>query len=141
MYAENNALQIGCIRSYLKTLNIKGHAVVADTLNCQKEKAKIIVEQKADYLLCVKDDHPVLKKDIEDYIQDELLQNTIDIITKTEKNYGRIEIRTAYVPSQIKWLEQRKEWKNLCCIGAIHTEFDTKKASQANGIIIFKAEN
>lgn len=59
----------------------------------------------------------------------------MDIISKTEKNYGRIETRTAYVTSQIEWLEQRSKWKNLCCIGAIHTEFDSKKVNRANGII------
>lgn len=51
----------------------------------------------------------------------------MESISKTEKNYGRIETRTAYVSSEIEWLEQRREWKNLCCIGAVHTEFETKK--------------
>ena len=55
----------------------------------------------------------------------------MDIISKTEKNYGRIETRTAYVTSQIEWLEQRSEWKKLCCIGAIHTEFDSKKGKSS----------
>ena len=50
------------------------------------------VKQEADYLLCVKDNHPVLKKDIEDYVQDGMLQNTMSSVSKTEKNYGRIEI-------------------------------------------------
>lgn len=46
---------------------------------------------------------------------------------KKEKNRGRIETRTAFVTNDIEWLNQRKDWKNLCCIGAIHTEFETKK--------------
>ena len=88
---DNKSNKIPAVQELLKTLNIEGHVVVADALNCQKETAEIIVEQKADYLLCVKDNHPILKKDIEDYIQDELLQNKIKIISKTEKNYGRTE--------------------------------------------------
>lgn len=101
--------------------------VVADALNCQKETAEIIIEKEANYLLCVKDNHPNLKKDIEDFVQDEMIQNTMESISKTEKNYGRIEIRTAYVSSEIEWLEQKQEWKNFCCIVAIHTEFESKK--------------
>lgn len=75
----------------------------------------------------MKDNHHNLKKDIEDFIQNEIIQNAMKFISKTEKNYGRIETRTAYVSSEIEWLEQKQEWKNLFCIGAVHTEFETKK--------------
>lgn len=127
------------MQELLKELNIKGHIVVADALNCQKETAEIIVNQKADYSLCLKDNHPNLKKDIEDFVQDISLQNTMHSVFKIEQGHGRIEKRTAYITSDIDWLQQCKEWKNLKCIGAIHTEFTTKKAHQANGIIIFQA--
>lgn len=40
-----------------------------------------------------------------------------------------IETRTAFVTTEIQWLEQRNDWKNLKCIGAIHTEFTTKKGA------------
>lgn len=83
--------------------------VVADALNCQKETAEIIVKQKADYLLCVKDNHPNLKKDIEDFVQDTALQGTMLTASKTEKNHGRVEVRTAFVTTDIDWLEQIKE--------------------------------
>ena len=128
---DDKSNEIPAVQELLKTLKIKGHVVVADALNCQKETAEIIVNQEADYLLCVKDNHPVLKKDIEDYVQDGTLHNTMDSLSETEKNYGRIETRTAYVTSQIEWLNQQKEWKNLCCIGAIHTEFNSKKGKSS----------
>jgi len=74
----------------LKELNIKGTIITADALNCQKETAEIIVKQKAEYLLSVKDNHLNLKKDIEDFIQDETIQNTMQSISKTEKSHGGI---------------------------------------------------
>lgn len=126
---DDKSNEIPAVQELLKELNIKGHVVVADALNCQKETAEIIVDQKADYLLCVKDNHPNLKKDIEDYVQDKWLQNTMCSVTKSEKNHGRIETRTAFVTAEIQWLEQRKEWKNLKCIGAIRSEFTTKKGT------------
>lgn len=119
--------EIPAVQELLKELNIKGHIVVADALNCQKETAEIIVKQGGDYLLCVKDNHPNFKKNIEDFIQDSELQSTMKSMSKTEKNHGRLEKRTAYVTYETGWLEQRNEWKNLCFIGAIHTEFTTKK--------------
>ena len=31
----------------------------------------------------------------------------------------------------IDWLEQKKDWENLSCIGAIHIEFTTKKGTSS----------
>lgn len=124
---DDKSNEIPAVQGLLKELNIKGHIIVADALNCQKETAEIIVNQKADYLLCVKDNHLNLKKDIEDFVQDTILQSTMQLVSKSEKNHSRIEKRTAYVTSDIDWLEQRKEWKNLKYIGAIYTEITTKK--------------
>ena len=123
--------ELVAVQELLKELNIKGTMVVADALNCQKDTAEIIVDGKADYLLCVKDNHPNLKRDISDYVQDESLLKTMEKLSKTEKNRGRIETRTAFVTTDIEWLEQRKDWKKLCCIGAIHTEFETKKGKSS----------
>lgn len=124
---DDKSNEIPAVQELLKELNIKGHMIVADALNCQKETAEIIVEQKADYLLCVKDNHINLKKDIEDYVQDADLRNTMQTISKTEKGHGRIEKRTSYVTNDISWLKQKTEWKNISCICAIHTEFESKK--------------
>lgn len=46
--------------------------------------------------------------------------------SKTEKNGGRIETRTAYVTREIDWLYNKDVWKYIACIGAIHTEFEKK---------------
>lgn len=126
---DDKSNEIPAVQALLKELNIKGHMVVADALNCQKETAAIIVEQKADYLLCVKDNHSNLKKDIEDYVQDESLRNSMQSVSVTEKGHGRIEKRTAFVTSNIIWLDQRNDWKKLACIGAIHTEVESKKGN------------
>lgn len=106
---EDKSNEIPTVRKLLKELNIKGAMISADALNCQKETAEIIVKQKADYLFSVKDNHPKLKKDIEDFIQDEAMQS----ISKTEKGHGRIEKRTAFVTNEIDWLEQKTIGQNL----------------------------
>lgn len=128
---DGKSNEIPAVQELLKELNIKGALVTADALNCQKETAKIIVEQKADYLLSVKDNHPNLKKNIEDFVQDTELQDTMQSISKTEKNRDRIEIRTAFVTQNIDWLPQKDEWKNLCCIGAVNKKISTEN-SEAN---------
>ena len=126
---EAKSNEIPAVQQLLQELNITGQLIVADALNCQKETAEIIVNQQADYLLCVKDNHPNFKADIEDYIQDKTLRLTMQSVSKTENGHGRIEKRTAFVTSEVDWLEQTKDWKNLCSIGAIHTEFTTPKGT------------
>lgn len=128
---DDKSNEIPAVRELLKELNIKGQMIAADALNCQKETAEIIVEQKADYLLCAKGNPPSLKNDIEDFIQDEINKTDLKSVSKTEKKRGRIEKRTAFVTSDIDWLEQKSEWVGLCCIGAIHTEFTTKKGASS----------
>lgn len=70
--------------------------------------------------------------DIQDYIQDEQLQNNMEIYQHQEKNRERIETRTAYVTTDVTWLPQKNEWNSLVSIGAIHTQFQTdeKKTSE-----------
>lgn len=98
----------------------------------------MVIKGKADYLLCAKDQKN-LKKDIENYIQDEPLQKSMGKVIKTEKN-GRIEKRTAYVIKDVDWLEDKKEWKGLNYIGTIHAEFEERDKKQVNGITISVAE-
>ena len=107
-------------------LNIEGCTVVADALNCQKETAKAIVKSGADYLLSVKDNQAELKREIEEYVQDQDLCKAMDKATTEEKNSDRIETRTAYVLSNINWLWGKKDWIDLSCVGAINTRFETK---------------
>ena len=87
---DDKSNEIPAVQELLKELKIKGNIVVADALNCQKETAEVIVKQKADYLISVKDNHPNLKKDIEDYVRDTVLQSTMQTASKNEKNRGRI---------------------------------------------------
>lgn len=104
-------------RKLIEILNIKGAVVVADALHTTKKSAEKVVEEGGDYLFVVKDNNPGLKEEIELYVQNEHM----DKCTKTEKNGGRIEKRTAYTSTDIDWLSRKDEWKGLACIGAIHT--------------------
>ena len=124
--------EIPTVQSLLQELDISGCLVVADALNCQKETAKTITEGNGDYLLCVKANQQTLLDNICEYIQDDQLRKTMDSQQKREKNRDRIEIRTAYTTTDVTWLEHRKYWAELSCIGAIQTQFQTgeKKTSE-----------
>jgi hypothetical protein len=78
--------------------------VVVDALNCQKETAAAVIKGKGDYLLSVKDNQQTLKEDIEGYVQDRHLQETMDTHATVDKTSGRIERRTAYTNADIGWM-------------------------------------
>ncbi len=124
VYDKSN--EIPTVQNLIKTLKLKGCIVVADALNCQKETATAIVEQRADYILSVKDNHKNLRKNIEDFVQDKELRKTMDQAIASEKNRDRFEKRVAYVCSEINWLEEKGEWESLKSIGAIQTKFTSK---------------
>lgn len=126
---DGKSNEIPAVRDLIELLNVKGCIIVADALNCQKETAKVIIENGGDYLLSVKENQKTLNAEIADYVQDDSLRQTMDSERKTEKNRDRIETRTAYVTDDIEWLYGREEWQNLCCIGAINTIFETPKGT------------
>ena len=128
--AADKSNEIPAMRELLRLLEVEGCMIVADALHCQKETAKAIAEDsKADYLLSVKDNQPSLKEDIADYVQDAGLRGTMDYYTTCEKNSGRVERREAYATSDIGWLYGKEDWAKLACIGAVHTQFTTKKGT------------
>ena len=121
--------EIHAVRELLALLKIEGCMVVADALHCQKETARAIIQAKSDYLLSVKDNQASLKQDIEDYVSDADLRSTMDTFSTCEKNSGRIEKRTAFSTCDIEWLYGREKWAKLACIGAVNTQFTSKKGT------------
>jgi predicted transposase YbfD/YdcC len=124
--------EIPCAKELLDLLNVEGAIIVADALHCQRETAQKIVQRKADYLLSVKKNQRKLFKEIQEFFERPENQALIEKHSKTEKNSGRIERRTAFASLDVSLLPMRKNWAKLGTIGAIHTEFEKngKKTSQ-----------
>ncbi len=120
MPCETKISEPEAFRELVKMLDISGAIVVADALHCRTKSAETVISEGGDYLFVVKDNTPVLKENIELFVQTETLEKQIRI----EKNGGRIEKRTAYVSKDIDWLDEKKKWADLHTIGAIHAEFE-----------------
>jgi len=126
---DGKSNEIPAMRKLLKLLHVEGCMVVADAMHCQKDTAKTIIEGKADYLLSVKGNQQTLLEKIEKFVQDEILRMTMDTFSTYEKNRGRIERRVAFSICDIDWLVGKEEWPGLVCIGAVNTQFTTKKGT------------
>jgi len=126
---DDKSNEIPAMRELIGLLEVEGCMIVADALHCQKETAATIVKKQADYLLSVKDNQETLKQDIEDYIQDDSLRQTMNTASTLESNSGRIERRQAFITHDIDWLYGKNEWTGLASIGAINTQFTTPKGT------------
>ena len=98
---DDKSNEITAIPALLKMLDLAGCLVTIDAMGCQKQIARQIVEQGADYLLAVKDNQPTLRAKIEELFTDAeqigYAHTHHDQHKSTEKNHGRIETRRCWI--------------------------------------------
>lgn len=117
---ETKSNEITAIPELLESLDIKGSTITIDAMGCQKEIAKVIRKNEADYVLMVKDNQSTLYDEIQNYfIQAEAVkfEGVIhDVFIKEEKGHGRKERRELYVTDDIEWLPMKESWVGLTSI-------------------------
>lgn len=122
--------EITQIPELLKRIDIKNSIVTIDAIGCQKKIAEQIVRQnKADYLLNLKDNQPTLKQEAVN-ILDAVTQRTIDLqhtVHQTlDKGHGRIETRSCVAVNveglKIPALEGWDKLKTIARITSIREE-------------------
>lgn len=122
---EEKSNEITAIPELLQILEIKGCIVTIDAMGCQKEIAKNITEQEADYCLALKANHEKMYIEVEDFFQKEIKENInnkeIDYYQTIDKGHGRLESRKYWVTSDIDFLSQKGEWKNLTSIVCVES--------------------
>ncbi len=78
-------------------LDIAGCIVTADAMSRQKEIAKTIVKKEAEYVLVLKENHPLLYQETKEYFQAAMgkPQNypAVERAQTLDKGHGRIEKR------------------------------------------------
>jgi predicted transposase YbfD/YdcC len=114
----------------LEQLVLNGCIVTVDALNTQTAIAAQIVEQGADYLLPVKENHPRLADDLRSLFRyaDECAFHHVrhDYFETIEKGHGRIETRQCWVvdePDFLHYLHRyHPDWPNLATLVRLRTD-------------------
>lgn len=113
---EEKSNEITAIPKLLSALDITGGIVSMDAMGCQRAIATQIIEQKAQYLLAVKENQPTLLSEIEEYFawaqSDPIEVKSIQEDRKLEKGHGRISkwvVRTC----DAGWFEDKGKWPLL----------------------------
>lgn len=109
--------EIIAIPKLLAMLAIEGAIVPIDAMGCQREIAKTIIDQKADYVLALKGNQGSLREDVEVFAAEQkargFADSRISQDTTIEGDHGRIETRTTTVIHDVDWLQERHDWPGL----------------------------
>lgn len=114
----------------LEQLVLHGCLVTVDALNTQTAIAQQIVEQGADYLLPVKDNHPRLADDLQRlfaYADERAFAAVRHTYMETiEKGHGRIEKRQCWVVEEADFVHYLQtsypDWPHLAALVRLRTE-------------------
>jgi predicted transposase YbfD/YdcC len=121
--------EITAIPELLKLLDLKGCVVSVDAMGCQKEIAKQIVEQEADYVFSLKGNQGNLHKEVELLFQDAKKSDFKDLphdtFTTVDGEHGRIETRRYTTVADVDWFEEKNKWAKLTSFGMIESERET----------------
>jgi predicted transposase YbfD/YdcC len=109
--------EITAIPELLDLLTVKGAIVTIDAMGCQKEIARKIVCQQAEYVLALKGNQGTLSDDVELFFTEQKARKFKDTVVSRhetlEKSHGRIETRTYTSIDAIDWLNKRHDWVGL----------------------------
>jgi predicted transposase YbfD/YdcC len=118
--------EITAIPELLKILTIEGNIVSIDAMGCQKEIAETIIEQRGDYVLALKGNHPNLYQDVVQLFEFARQQDWKGIEHQfhqtRNQGHGRVEIRRHWTMGNSEYLYGAEQWKGLQSIGLVESE-------------------
>jgi predicted transposase YbfD/YdcC len=114
MAVEQKSNEITAIPTLLQLLELSGCIVTIDAMGTQKEIAKTIIEQEADYVLALKGNQGTLHEDVALLFAWADTQQYRDMVHQTYEmhntGHGREERRRTTVTNDIAWLRGYEDW-------------------------------
>lgn len=116
--------EITAIPELLRLLDLSGALVTIDEVGCQKAIADRIREQKADYILAVKENQPRLYEEVEGAITEALEQDAEAIAEHQteETGHGRRESRTYAIFPRPAPVDPEGQRRDLAALGIATSE-------------------
>ena len=125
---DGKSNEITAIPALLDMLNLKGAIVSIDAMGTQKEIARQIVDEGADYVLALKGNQTSLHEDAALFFADPVCDAACARESHTDAGHGRIEERECRAVAA-GWLAERHPgWKGLRTLAAITARRIDKKS-------------
>lgn len=126
---DDKSNEITAIPQLLKLFDLTGCIVTIDAMGCQKEIARCITDEGADYVLSLKGNHSTMHQDVSTLFDEGLASAFKEIRHQTqetvEKGHGRIERRRYWLvddPQYLAYLNPKGAWSNLRGVGMVQAE-------------------
>ncbi|MDE0867366.1 MAG: ISAs1 family transposase [Rubripirellula sp.] len=120
---DDKSNEITAIPELLRLVDIKGSIITIDALGTQKQIARQIVEQEADYVLALKKNHKQLHQAVVSHIAEHLQNDQPSTKarehTTSETGHGREETRTYIQMPAPQDLPGFRHWTGLKTIGIV----------------------
>lgn len=113
---DDKSNEITTIPELIKMLALEGAIVTTDAMGCQKKITQTIIEEKADYVIQVKDNQQHLHENIALFFHD-TGNGPLQTVQTLDGEHGRVENRWYYTTDDIDWLQGKHEWagiKTIC---------------------------
>lgn len=118
--------EITAIPQLLDILDLRGCIVTIDAMGAQKEIAKQLTEQGADYVLSLKGNQGNLHEDVQQLFdwasKTDFKDIEHEVLQTIEKGHGRLEKRRYYLLSNVEHLVNAHQWVGLKRVGMIESE-------------------
>ena len=109
--------EIPVAQNLLSTMQLKNCVVTFDAMNTQKDTVKVIIDGKGNYVGGLKGNHQLFYEEVALlFSADELKRIKAKkghFCTYTEKAHNRIEKRSYYMATDIKWFADLPKWDGL----------------------------
>jgi len=120
---EAKSNEITAIPQLLKLLELQGCIVTIDAMGCQKDIARQITTQEADYVLALKENHPTAYEEVSTFLDTAVVEGfgryPYDYHETIDGDHGRIEVRRVWSTSAIDWFADREQWPGLRSFGLV----------------------
>ncbi len=118
--------EITAIPELLRMLELSGAIVTIDAMGCQKEIARTIREEGADYVLALKANHERLFEQVVAFFDGACAhgrkEGGIRYHREWDEGHGRTECRRCWATSDLDWLGGREEWADLRSVVLVESE-------------------
>jgi predicted transposase YbfD/YdcC len=129
---DDHSNEITAIPALLQLLALDGATVTIDAMGCQTAIAARIVEQGADYVLALKDNHEHLHdrarlafSDARASAGTPLAPSGFTADRAVDKGHGRLEIRRCWAigdPAYLAYVDPERAWPNLRSLALVEAE-------------------
>lgn len=126
---DDKSNEITAIPELLRLLDVSGCIVTIDAMGCQKAIAQTIRDEKADYVLRIKDNQGHLHQDVRDWFayanQVQFADRLHSYAESINKAHGRLEIRRCWAigdPVAFEYIRHYEGWADLQTLVCVQRE-------------------